>query len=188
MSFEGIILGVGVPMLDVLVDVSSEFLHNRGLLLNNAIPAGIEHEIIFQEITAMDNARYIPGGATLNAVRGAQWMLGEKNICSFIGSIGNDDSGKKMLENCNSCGVVSRLVIHEGETENTGICGVLVNNSERSLLARLGAGKNLKLADLLASEASIMIEKAQYIYCAGYLLECDEGLDCIIHLGRHVLP
>lgn len=44
--------------------------------------------------------QYIAGGATLNAVRVAQWVMGAANAgkASFVGAIGTDAFGKQMKE------------------------------------------------------------------------------------------
>jgi adenosine kinase len=68
----------------------------------------------------------------------------------------------------------------------TGVCAVLTHERERSLVARLGAGEKLILENMLSPEVAFKIENAKFIYCAGYLLEAQEGLECILHVGRNI--
>merc|ERR1719427_2479866 len=46
----------------------------------------------------MDNVQYIAGGATLNAIRVAQWILGKPGRTGYIGAIGSDVFGQLMKE------------------------------------------------------------------------------------------
>merc|ERR1719320_781725 len=41
----------------------------------------------------MEHVQYIAGGATLNSIRVAQWMLGKAGQTGYIGAIGNDVFG-----------------------------------------------------------------------------------------------
>jgi len=50
---------------------------------------------MFEEIVKFPDVKYIAGGATQNAIRGAQWMF-PTPFTHFIGSIGDDENGKKL--------------------------------------------------------------------------------------------
>lgn len=53
----------------------------------------------------MPDVEYIPGGATQNSIRVAQWMLGVPGATSYFGCIGKDDFGNKMEEAAKNDGV-----------------------------------------------------------------------------------
>lgn len=40
--------------------------------------------------------QYIAGGATLNTIRVAQWMLSKPGLTGFMGAIGSDDFGGEL--------------------------------------------------------------------------------------------
>ena len=58
-----------------------------------------------QDLAAKPDVEYIPGGATQNSIRVAQWMLGVPGATSYFGCIGKDEFGAKMEEACKSDGV-----------------------------------------------------------------------------------
>jgi adenosine kinase len=53
----------------------------------------------------LPGVEYIPGGATQNSIRIAQWMLQVAGATSYMGCVGKDDFGKKMSEIATKDGV-----------------------------------------------------------------------------------
>lgn len=64
-----------------------------------------------QELAEKKDVEYIPGGATQNSIRVAQWLLQTPGATSYFGCIGDDDFGGKMKENAKKDGVNVRLVV-----------------------------------------------------------------------------
>lgn len=58
-----------------------------------------------QELAEKPDVEYIPGGATQNSIRVAQWVLQSPGATSYFGCIGSDDFGNKMRENAKKDGV-----------------------------------------------------------------------------------
>ena len=58
-----------------------------------------------QELAEKKGVEYIPGGATQNSIRVAQWVLQSAGATSYFGCIGSDDFGSKMRENATKDGV-----------------------------------------------------------------------------------
>ena len=58
-----------------------------------------------QELADKEGVEYIPGGATQNSIRVAQWVLQSPGATSYFGCIGSDDFGTKMRENATKDGV-----------------------------------------------------------------------------------
>ena len=58
-----------------------------------------------QEMAGLKGVEYIPGGATQNSIRIAQWMLQVAGATSYIGAVGKDNFGKKMQETATQDGV-----------------------------------------------------------------------------------
>ena len=56
------------------------------------------------------DVEYIPGGATQNSIRVAQWLLQTPGATSYFGCIGSDDFGSKMEENAKKDGVNVRCI------------------------------------------------------------------------------
>ena len=72
---EGLILGIGNPLLDISAFVDDELLTKYSLKPNNAILAEEKHMPMYDEIVEKYNASFIAGGAVQNTMRVAQVSL-----------------------------------------------------------------------------------------------------------------
>ncbi|XP_028775206.1 adenosine kinase 2 [Neltuma alba] len=168
MASEGILLGMGNPLLDISAVVDEEFLQKYGIKLNDAILAEDKHKPMYEELATRYNVEYIAGGATQNSIRVAQWMLQMPGATSYIGAIGKDKFGEEMKKNSKAAGV--NVHYYEDETAPTGTCAVCVKGGERSLVANLSAANCYKSDHLKKPENWALVEKAKYIYIAGFFL------------------
>ena len=66
MSLEGVLLGMGNPLLDISAEVPLEFLAKYEVSLNNAILAEEKHANLYSDLIKTFPVQYIAGGATLN--------------------------------------------------------------------------------------------------------------------------
>ena len=53
---------------------------------------------------------YIPGGATQNTIRVAQWMLGGDKKTGYMGCVGNDARADRMQDIMDKLGVEARYL------------------------------------------------------------------------------
>lgn len=174
----GILLGYGNPLLDISVQTSTDYLEKYDLKADNAILAEEKHLPMYREMAQMDNVEYIPGGATLNSIRIAQWILGEPNATSFFGCISNDDFGKKLTDATKGAGVNVRFQINKAVS--TGTCAVVCTDKNRSLVANLAAANHFTKDHLDDEENWKVVEQAKYIYFGGYpLTVCPEAMEII---------
>ncbi|XP_051114015.1 adenosine kinase 2-like [Andrographis paniculata] len=167
MEYEGILLGMGNPLLDISATVDPEFLSKYGLKSNDAILAEEKHLPMYEEMISKGNVEYSAGGATQNSIRVAQWMLQIPGATAYIGSIGKDKYGEEMKKNATAAGV--KVHYHEDE-KPTGTCAVCLVGDERSLVANLSAANCYKIDHLKKPENWALVEKAKYIYSAGFFL------------------
>ncbi|XP_073062880.1 adenosine kinase 2 [Primulina eburnea] len=165
MEHEGILLGMGNPLLDISAVVDQEFLDRYDIKLNNAILAEEKHLPMYDEMASKYKVEYIAGGATQNSIRVAQWMLQIPGATSYMGSIGKDKFGEEMKANAKLAGV--NVHYHEDESA-TGTCGVCVLGGERSLVANLSAANCYKVDHLKRPENWALVEKAKFFYIAGF--------------------
>lgn len=165
---EGILLGMGNPLLDISAVVDEEFLKKYDVTLNNAILAEEKHLPMYEELAQRRNVEYIAGGATQNSIRVAQWMLQIPGATSYMGCIGKDKFGEEMKKNSHDAGV--NVHYYEDETTPTGTCAVLVVGGERSLIANLSAANCYKSDHLKSPENWALVEKAKFFYIAGFFL------------------
>jgi adenosine kinase len=167
-SYEGVLLGMGNPLLDISAVVDDAFLAKYDVQLNNAILAEDKHKPMYDELSSKDNVEYIAGGATQNSIRVAQWMLQIPGATSYMGCIGKDKYGEEMKKNAEAAGVKAHY--YEDEAAPTGTCAVCVVGGERSLIANLSAANCYKSEHLKKPENWALVEKAKYIYIAGFFL------------------
>ncbi|KAJ6432878.1 hypothetical protein OIU84_020002 [Salix udensis] len=168
MASEGILLGMGNPLLDISSVVDDDFLKKYDIKLNNAILAEDKHLHMYEEMASKGNVEYIAGGATQNSIRVAQWMLQIPGATSYMGSIGKDKFGEEMKKNSTDAGV--NVHYYEDEAAPTGTCAVCVVGGERSLIANLSAANCYKSEHLKRPENWKLVEKAKYFYIAGFFL------------------
>ncbi|PIN07855.1 putative pfkB family carbohydrate kinase [Handroanthus impetiginosus] len=149
MEYEGILLGMGNPLLDISAVVDQEFLEKYVLKSNNAILAEEMHLPMYHEMASKYKVEYIAGGSTQNSIRDAQWMLQIPGATSYMGSIGKDKFGEEMEKNAKQSGV--HVHYHRDETP-TSTCAVCLVGNERSLVANVSAANCYKTDHLKRPE------------------------------------
>lgn len=180
-DFEGVVLGMGNPLLDITADVKQEFLDKYKLKLNNAILAEEPHMPIYKDLVDNFDVEYTAGGATQNTIRICQWMLQKPNATSYIGSVGDDNFGAVLKKSANDEGVA--VYYHVAKGIPTGTCAVLVQSHERSLVANLGAANAYKIDHLISADIEPVWKKAKFVYIAGFFLTVSPP--SIMHLAEH---
>ncbi|XP_030466760.1 adenosine kinase 2 [Syzygium oleosum] len=168
MASDGVLLGMGNPLLDISAVVDDDFLRKYDIKLNDAILAEDKHLPMYDEMTNKYSVDFIAGGATQNSIRVAQWMLQIPGATSFIGCIGKDKFGDEMKKHAKLAGV--NVHYYEDENAPTGTCAVCVVGGERSLIANLSAANCYKADHLKQPENWALVEKAKYFYIAGFFL------------------
>merc|ERR1719393_1193659 len=180
------IVGFGNPLLDISANVGQDVLDEWGAKLNNAILAEEQHKPLYAKLASTQKCDYIAGGATLNSIRVAQWLLtasGEAGCTSFIGCIGKDDFGSKMEEQLATDGVTPLFM--KTEDMPTGTCAVLVKDAERSLIANLASAEKYSTEHYESAEVQAAVGGAQIFYMAGFPLTHDGGAKTVTAICKH---
>jgi len=175
---EGVLLGMGNPLLDISATVKPELLEKYNLKANDAILT--EDEAIFKDMLAEYEVDYIAGGATQNSIRVAQWVLGKPKASTYFGCVGDDESRAKLLEKSEEAGVNSVYQISE---HPTGRCAVLITGHDRSLVTKLDAANHFSVAHLDNADNWKLVEKAQVVYSAGFFLTV--SVDSMLKVAKH---
>lgn len=178
---QGVILGMGNPLLDISATVSEDILTKYGLEDNNAILAEEKHTPLYGELAALDTVTYVAGGATQNSIRVAHWMLQTPGATSYFGAIGDDDFGKTMSSCCSNDGVNVQYFVNSEVP--TGTCAVLITGKNRSLVANLSAANTYPKTHLIEKEQWSVVEKASIFYTAGFFLTVSP--DSMVTVGEH---
>ncbi|CAG5130251.1 unnamed protein product [Candidula unifasciata] len=178
---EGILLGIGNPLLDISVYGDADLLARYGLEENNAVLATPEQHELFHEIVEKYNPTYVAGGATQNSIRVAQWLLQTPKATTFFGSVGNDKFRHILEQVAQKVGVNVRYQVCEGE--DTGRCAAIIIGENRSLITELGAAKKLCVDYVRQPENWAYVEKARFFYEGGFLLSVSP--EVVLTIARH---
>ncbi|CEM30237.1 unnamed protein product [Vitrella brassicaformis CCMP3155] len=161
------VLGMGNPLLDIIADVTPDFLDSYGIKPNNAILAEEKHLPIYADMDAKFSVTYVAGGATLNAIRVCQALLGRPKGTAYIGCIGKDNYGSVMKGIASKEGFIPLFA--ESDKNPTGSCAVPVVSGERSLVANIAAANDYPI-DHLKYKVWEQVEKAKICYSASFFL------------------
>ncbi|PAA92517.1 hypothetical protein BOX15_Mlig025701g3, partial [Macrostomum lignano] len=167
---EGLVLGMGNPLLDLANTIDAAYLAKYNLKPNDAILAGPEHAQIFDDLIGRPDTQYIPGGATQNAIRVAQWLLRTPKATSMFGCVRLDDDIGKRLRDCMETAGVRPAYQCLPNSEPTGRCAVLISGEDRSLVTQLGSAGQFTEAHLDDPTNWAIVEAAQFYYVAGFFL------------------
>lgn len=178
---EGVLYGMGNPLLDISASVAYDYLKKYDLKPNDAILAEEKHLPIYQDLVDNYEIEYIAGGATQNSIRVAQWMLQKRFATSYIGCVGNDAFGKQLEKKALGDGVKVRYMVQDEVP--TGTCAALITEKVRSLVANLGAANIYKITHLEQPENWALVENAHFVYIAGFFLTV--SVDSILKVARH---
>ncbi|CAJ0936508.1 unnamed protein product, partial [Mesorhabditis belari] len=165
---DGVLLGMGNPLLDIQTNVDKAFLEKWGLKENDAILCDEKHVPMFDELTATHHVEYIPGGAAQNAVRVAQWILNEPNKMTYFGAVGSDKYGEMLRKKAAEAGVNVQYQVNN--KVKTGTCAALINGNNRSLCAHLAAAETFTVEHLEDTQHWKFVETAKYFYVGGFFL------------------
>jgi adenosine kinase len=172
---------IGNPLLDVSADVDQAFLDKYGVKLNNAILAEPSHLPVFDDLVQNKKPLFIAGGATQNTARVAQWQVNQAGAVTYAGAIGKDKFGEE-LKKASAADNLTTLY-YETDEAPTGTCAVLVVDTERSLIANLGAAEKYKITWTQSEAVTKAIADAQIFYIAGFVLT--HSADSIMHVCKH---
>jgi len=175
------LLGMGNPLLDISATVETDLLKKYDLKPNDAILT--EDEQIFKDLVDGYSVDYIAGGATQNSIRVAQWVLGgpKKQLCSYMGCVGRDDSSKKLEEKALEAGV--KVCYQVSEEKPTGRCAVLITGQDRSLVTKLDAANNFTVSHLDSEDNWNLVKAAKIVYSAGFFLTV--SVESMLKVAKH---
>lgn len=180
---EGVLFAIGNPLLDIIGDASTEFLEKHKLKAEDCVVVPDYPVELVAEFQSNFKVLHVPGGATQNSIRIAQWLIGVPHATTFMGCIKDDDIGrilKKKVkeEHVNCCYVYD-------DTEPTGTCVICLTGSNRSYVAYLGAARHLKSGHFDDPEIWKQVVKAKYFYYSGFpLINCP---DVLLRVSRYAV-
>lgn len=154
------ILGVGSPIIDIIIHVDDEFL-----VQNGCRKGGMQLVTPEKIKLVVKKSHKIPivcaGGSSSNTMKGLA-SLGQK--CALVGTIGNDESGKHYLDSIERAGIVSLHL--QTETPTSEVLCLITPDGERTFIDYLGAGGMLAPKDLIPE----MFQGVKLVHIEGYTL------------------
>jgi len=181
-NLAGILLGIGNPLLDISAhNINKDVLAKYKLKTGDAIMAAPNHLALFEELSSFPNLFFTAGGAAQNTIRAAQWMLQHPEAAGFIGCIGSDHHGQVLQQAADISGIKSYYMVKEDA--KTGVCAVLINESERSLVAHLGAAEQYHSSHFQLPEIQKVVEQAKYFYSEAFFVVVSH--ETLMMLGKH---
>jgi len=177
---DGVIFGIGNPLLDIIAEVPVSFLEGYHLKANDAILATDEHKGLNESLLRdYPNHQFIAGGATQNTMRAATWLLQQANTCVYMGCVGQDKYHQLLYDTATKAGLTLSYQVHAdpGTHVQTGTCAVLLTGNDRSLVANLGAANLFTVDHLDEPKNKEFLEKAKIYYTAGFFYTvCPDGI------------
>jgi adenosine kinase len=174
------LVALGNPLLDLQVNVDSEYLSKYDLKADDAILADEKHLPIYEEVLAMKDITLIAGGAAQNTARGAQYILPAQSVVYF-GSVGKDVYADKLNAANEQYGLRTEYQVQDDIA--TGKCAALITGHHRSLVTDLAAANHFKPTHLEKPENWKLVENASHYYIGGFHLTVSP--EAIVKLGKH---
>lgn len=155
----------GNPLWDICVRLEDKNILERFGLADDSSKevTAAEYESLLKAVESHPQ-QTCPGGAALNTLRVFQWLHGPKRASVFFGSIGKDDTSKKLLEQVSCAGVDGRFKVRPSLT-GSAIC--LVHGHLRTLVAHLGAA-NVYHEEDLSNEDKTIIVSVKLVYIENF--------------------
>ncbi|KAI9595677.1 adenosine kinase b [Syncephalis fuscata] len=180
-QYEGVLFGLGNPLLDISAKVDTSFLTKYDLKSNDAILADEKHTPIYQEVIDTYTTEYIAGGSSQNALRGAQSLL-PPNSTVYTGCVGKDSFSDELRTAAAKDGLKVEYLA-DSDTP-TGVCAILITGQDRLFIGNeLLAANKFHSSHLEQPYVKSAIEKAKFFYVEGYFLTV--SLDSILTLAKH---
>jgi adenosine kinase len=179
---EGMVVGVGNPLLDISANVEEEFLKKYGLYAKDQIMATEKHKDLTKDMVKKYKVKYTAGGSVQNSLRVMQWFY-EKTplVATYMGCVGEDDFRKQMETKAKEDRINVLYMVDKKEPTGTCACLITDNGKKRSLCAYLGA--SLKFNAKHINENIKVVEKSKYCFSSGYhLAVCSES---VLLLAKH---
>eukprot|EP00756_Hemistasia_phaeocysticola_P010958 Hpha_TRINITY_DN15068_c1_g1::TRINITY_DN15068_c1_g1_i1::g.125958::m.125958/K00856/E2.7.1.20, ADK; adenosine kinase len=175
------VIGFGHPLLDISTHVTLQFLQRYDVEAGQTMLAEPNQLPVYEEISQHKDVEYVPGGATMNAVRVCRWLLGSS--CSYVGTLGDDEFGAILERALRRTGV--KPLFERSDEHPTGTCACLIVGKERSLIANLGAALKFSIRHLESKAVAKAIEEAGIFYSAGFFLNTVSSPEAPLRLARH---
>lgn len=171
------------PLIDCTVSVEPSYLTKWGLKNDDAILADEKYQPLVDEVTSNPEVFMSTGGAGLNSLVMAQWMMQDTGSTAIVGACG-PDSNKQVLENIvGKAGVKCLFQVIEGKS--TGCSMILVCEGNRSIVASVAAAAFYSFETWNRPEVISALDQAKAVLITGFFMRTSDrtclalGCECV---------
>lgn len=170
------VLGLGNPLIDVIVHVDDAFLHKMELHKGsmNLVEVDLQQQIL-EAGKDLKQTQSLGGSCANSMVMVSQ--LGGK--AAYCGKLGNDALGENYEAKLKEAGVSSFLQKMEGATGSTVI--LVTPDADRTMNTHLGMCQFFAPSDLNLGA----IEEANFLYIEGYLWDTPSQKEAVLTAVKH---
>lgn len=151
------ILGVGAALVDILANVSDEWMNAQGVQKGGM--NAVDWPQMEKFLSSLEKPIRVPGGSTCNTMVGIAKLGGN---ASFISKVGDDELGRLFKDHLKNSGVESRMGVSDVATGC--VFSAVTPDAQRSMWTYLGASSNLGEADFTKS----LYEGVDLVFVEGY--------------------
>lgn len=172
---ENDIIGIGSPLLDIIINVDDETLLDFNLKKGQMhLISGEKSQSILEAINDA-NKEFLAGGSVANTISGAS-VVG--NRASLVGVIGRDDYGDIYKKQTVDGDVVDKLKKHKKHSTGHAIT-FITPDQERTFATHLGAAAAIRKDHI--ADVDTEIKKSKILHVEAYQLEDPKTRDAVIH-------
>ena len=156
------VIGIGNPLMDVLVKVDDKTISNLNLKKGSMHLIDEETSKNILKSFNEDSLLLVPGGDVVNTVTGIA-NLGGKSV--FCGKVGDDEHGLLIEKIMTKDGVKTSLV--KGTLKTGSAISLVTPDQERTFATHLGSAITLSKDEVIIKD----IKNSKILYVTGYVLE-----------------
>ncbi|KAF5842805.1 carbohydrate kinase-like protein [Dunaliella salina] len=163
------VCGLGDPVMDILANVSHEFLVNDVTKEpGGCIPVdGPTMDKLIEVTSKHSKLTSGPGGSAANVMKGVANISQGQLLCKFAGMIGDDETGQQYKSKLASEHVEPLLLVSSSGAPSASCLCLVTPDGQRTMRTCLGASLELKSAEQVPSSWH---EGIQLLHCEGYCL------------------
>lgn len=173
MANNGDVIGIGSPLLDIIVEADEDVLKAHGFAKGgmHLVDSARSRDIL----RSIDHLKkqYISGGSAANALAGVS-LLGSRG--AFTGMIGDDEYGNTYEYDTLRHGVDAQLARHGKEQTGHAIT-FITSDGQRTFATHLGAARHFRRQHV----GDRNINKYSVLHIEGYQLEDKEVREAVFH-------
>ncbi|DBA91709.1 TPA: hypothetical protein ACH3X1_003306 [Trebouxia sp. C0004] len=162
------IVGLGDPVVDVLVKVSSKNLEQLGLQCGGSVSLHKQQiNELLKQVADDGHRTNVHGGSAANVLKGLGNLALQQRSARFMGMVGLDDAGRQFHDHFKQQHVDPLLLTStSGKATATCLC-LLTPDGERTMRTHLGASSELDKAEQLPEGWT---NNCRLLHCEGYCL------------------